>query len=168
MNAEPTDPRDGRWKDKPTAYRVDFWRPLGSLKARPLHIGVPMAADEWMLTDVRDVAEAIEWADVNAGGRTYTMYAVYDRGSERGLVHLLGIDPTSGHIGRHEKEVARLFAEHGYSGEVNMLPVVAVDERVFVLAPQDLAALTAPDELIASLEECLAAPVRLIATSTER
>ena len=106
---------------------------MGSLEPRPLHIGVMVEASEWLLTDVRDVAEAIEWADANADGRTYTLYAVYERGSEHGLVLLRGLDPTRSRIGwEHQEEVARLFAAHGYEGEIKMKPVIEVDERVFV------------------------------------
>jgi hypothetical protein len=168
VRARSTDPREDRWRGEPIAYRVDFWKPLGNLNPRRLSIGVPFQSDEWMLTDVRDVSEAIEWADAHADGRTYTLYAVYESGAERGLIHLLGVNPTYGHLGqKHEEEVARLFSAHGYSGEVRMVPVVAVDERVFVLAPHELAALTAPEELVASLEEYLAAPVRLVASPSD-
>jgi hypothetical protein len=168
VHARSTDPREDSWRGEPIAYRVDFWKPLGNLNPRRLSIGVPFQSDEWMLTDVRDVSEAIEWADAHADGRTYTLYAVYERGSERGLIHLLGVDPTYGHVGQeHEEEVARLFSAHGYSGKVRMVPVVAVDERIFVLAPHEIATLTAPEELVASLEEYLAAPVRLLASPSD-
>jgi hypothetical protein len=164
MEAQSTDPRDGRWRQDATAYRVDFWRPLGGLAPRELGIGVMFASDEWLLTGVRDVVEAIAWADANADGRTYTLYAVLDRGGDaRGLILLRGIDPTRGHVGhKHKAEVERLFAAHGYSGVVKMVPVVAADERVFVLPPLDLARLVAPEDLVAALERYLEAPVRLV------
>lgn len=47
---------------------------------------------------------ALAWADENAGAdRTYTLYAAVDRGGERGLVRLLGIDPTK-HKGEQKLE----------------------------------------------------------------
>lgn len=163
MQAQSADPREDGWHGEPIGYRVDFWRPMGNVEPRPLHIGVMFEASEWLLTHIRDVAEAIEWADANADGRTYTLYAVYERGSERGLILLRGLDPTRSRIGwEHQEEVARLFATHGYEGEIKMKPVIEAGERVFVLAPSDLAALSTPDELIASLEQYLSAPVRLV------
>jgi hypothetical protein len=43
-----------------------------------------------------DVHAVIEWADVEAKRRdsTYTLFAKVDRGDDRGLVWLAGIDPT--------------------------------------------------------------------------
>ena len=40
--------------------------------------------------------EVIDWANAKAAGRMYTLYAVHDRGDERGLIHLFGVDPTVG------------------------------------------------------------------------
>jgi hypothetical protein len=82
MDVRPVDPCDTVWElDSPT-YRVYFWRARSG----------GYECEEFEL-DARDVDEAIEWAESRAGGRTFTLYAVVD-GAERGLIRLLGVDPT--------------------------------------------------------------------------
>jgi hypothetical protein len=55
---------------------------------------VVYGSDEWELTDVNDVHEAVDWAEANADGRTYTLYVCVDSRQNRGLVQLAGVDPT--------------------------------------------------------------------------
>ena len=59
-------------------------------------LGAAYEVDEWLVTGAGDVTEVIDWASAKAAGRTYTLYAVHDRGDERGLIHLFGVDPTVG------------------------------------------------------------------------
>lgn len=162
MDAAPYDPRDGRWQAEPTAYRVDFWRPQGNLAPRKLRIGVPYSQDTYALRGARDVAEALDWARANAGDRTFTLHAIYDGLSERGSVHLFGVNPTRGHVStKQAAEATDLFNAHGFPGDPLMYPVTTVDERVFVVTPQERAAMTAIEELVTSLERVLEAPVRI-------
>jgi hypothetical protein len=39
----------------------------------------------------------MDWAEANAAGRRYTLYAVLEKteGSARGLIRLAGVDPTA-------------------------------------------------------------------------
>ena len=91
VKVEHVDPRDGRYREMATAYRVYFWE----LAYKPER-GIPplWSSDEYELTDVRDVAEVLEWAEASSKGRAYTLYAIHDRGTDRGLIQLLGVDPT--------------------------------------------------------------------------
>jgi hypothetical protein len=92
MKIEPGDPFDGRWEEEARKYRIRFWAPkTGQMRTDP-----PLVYESYEveLSDVRDVTKVVEWARANAEERTYTIYAVVDRGPDRGLVLLLGIDPT--------------------------------------------------------------------------
>lgn len=73
------DPRDQAWEVDDPDYRVYFW-------------GVDGRADEWELAGC-DVQEAVQWARENAGGRTFTLYAVAVSPEGAGLIRLLGADP---------------------------------------------------------------------------
>jgi hypothetical protein len=95
MDARSVDPRNSLWTAEPSGYRVDFWRPLGPIPD-DRGLGAPYEADERLITGAGDVTEVIDWANAKAGGRTYTLYAVHDRGDEGGLIHLFGVDPTVG------------------------------------------------------------------------
>jgi hypothetical protein len=92
IEARPVNPLDGRWEYSPTQYRVYFWR----LTTGQIAPGRPViwGSDEYELKGAADVAEVLEWANSNAEGRDFTAYAVIDRGSDKGLVHVFGIDPT--------------------------------------------------------------------------
>jgi len=66
---------------------------MADLDARP----VDPREHRWEVWEVsaRDVAEVIEWADLNAkAGEAYMLFAVVDRGNNTGLVRLAGHDPT--------------------------------------------------------------------------
>lgn len=54
------------------------------------------AANENDLLEVRDVVEAVRWAEEEARrrGGIYTLYAVLDRGGSEGMVWLAGWNPT--------------------------------------------------------------------------
>jgi len=85
LDAHPVDPRDNRWEVWEPGYRIYFWRQIG---------GGAWGSREFQVS-ATDVAEAIEWADLNANdGETYTLFAVVDRDNDAGLVRLAGHDPT--------------------------------------------------------------------------
>jgi len=163
VNVQPVGETSHRWRLEADVYQVFFWRALGNLKPRPLHIGVPYSSATFELTGVRDVFEALDWANANADGRTFTLYVVDNRfPGEVGLIKVFGINPTRGYVSfEQQQEVERLFQAHGFTGELLMHPVTTVDERAFVVKPEELAAMTAVPELIASLERLLEAPVRI-------
>lgn len=162
MDAKAVDPRDPRWSDEPTGYRVFFWRARGPIGPRELNVGVPYESETYDLTDARDVEEPLEWARAHADGRTFTLYALHDREPEHGLIHLAGIHPTKPSVSDTQAvEVRRLFSAHGFNDEPLMYPVTTVDERVFVVTPETLATMSAVEDLVTSLESVLGAPVRI-------
>jgi hypothetical protein len=98
MKIEPIDPRtDPRWETAPThGYRVVFWQQGPGPPDRPGSLGGWGCSDQ-DLEETLDVHEVIEWAEAEAR-RLRSMYALYakvDRGSDRGLVWLAGINPTT-------------------------------------------------------------------------
>lgn len=86
--AEPTDP------DVPASvYQVEFWTKLND-PAPPL---APMwQVETTRLAGVRDVRDALAWADERAAGRNVTIYVEVNRGPDMGRVRLIGVDPTWG------------------------------------------------------------------------
>ncbi len=80
MEVRPVDPRDIEWETDLVAYRVYFWAGTTS--------------DEYEITDAADIHAVIAWAEENAAGRTYTLYARLMNGDTPGLVQLSGVDPT--------------------------------------------------------------------------
>jgi hypothetical protein len=54
------------------------------------------AANENDMLDVRDVVEAVRWAEEEARrrGSIFTLYAVMDRGGSEGMLWLAGWNPT--------------------------------------------------------------------------
>ncbi len=91
MKAEQADPFDGRWEESGSAYRVRYWGVKTESRTDPPLV---YESTEINISDVADVSEALRWAEDNADGRTFTLYALVDRGPDRGLVHLAGVDPT--------------------------------------------------------------------------
>jgi hypothetical protein len=91
VKVEEADPFDGRWEENGTTYRVRFWGVKTESRTDPPLV---YESTEINVTNVADVSEVLRWAEDNADGRTFTLYAVVDRGLERGLVHLTGVDPT--------------------------------------------------------------------------
>ena len=107
MNARPIDERNVGWAEEATKYVVLFWQALGNLKPRALNIGVPYSSAAFELTGARDVTEALDWANANAQGRTFTLYAVDERdvesGGPRRVVQLFGVNPmVKPRLGRAE------------------------------------------------------------------
>lgn len=123
-------------------------------------------SETYDVTGANDVLAVIEWARGEAGNRTFTVEAAFTRGRDAGMLLVYGLNPTVPPATlEQETEVHRLFVEHGYSGEVKMVPVTSVDERVFVLRLDELGALRDIDQLATALERVLDAPVRIV---TER
>jgi len=90
-----------RWEHGPIhRYHVTFWRqpqvPPEQLPEGVTQDRVMWSANEIDLLDVRDVVEALRWAEEEARRRDsiFTLYAVVDRGDGEGLVWLVGWDPT--------------------------------------------------------------------------
>lgn len=53
------------------------------------------AASEYEITGTTDVTQILAWAKENCAGRSYTVYAVVDDvPTDRGIVHVFGVDPT--------------------------------------------------------------------------
>jgi hypothetical protein len=91
VKAEQADPRDGRWEESGSTYRVRFWEVKTETRTDPPLVYESAEVD---VSEVAGVSEALRWAEDNADGRTFTLYALVDRGPDRGLVHLEGADPT--------------------------------------------------------------------------
>ena len=87
MQARPVDPRDTRWEVDAPAYRVYFWQ------QSPGSAGPGWASEEWEITGA-DVGEILGWASQDTQHRQYTLYACCTCNGERGLIRLLGHDPT--------------------------------------------------------------------------
>jgi hypothetical protein len=71
--------------------QVVFWYKLNDPDP-PL---VPLWSEEpHRLRGIADVSEVLAWAEAKANGRDLTIYAEIDRGPDRGLVLVRGVDPT--------------------------------------------------------------------------
>ena len=81
MEVRSIDPRDIEWEVDVVAFRVYFWDGTTSY--------------EHEFTGANGVEEVIAWAEGNAEGRPYTLYAKVMNGESPGLVLLSGVDPTS-------------------------------------------------------------------------
>lgn len=79
METSIVDPRDQRWEVARPTYPVDFHTADGSSDEREVSGG--------------DVDEMMAWAEVNAAGRTFVLYACVPHDG-LGLVRLLGADPN--------------------------------------------------------------------------
>jgi hypothetical protein len=91
---EKIDPRDISWEVDQPAYRVYFWHqqvaPVGIPQE---HMGY--VCDENRLVGATDVREVLDWATSESRpDQTFTLYAEYSHDGERGLVRLVGTDPT--------------------------------------------------------------------------
>ena len=81
--------RTGGWEVDAPPYRVYFWRETVGPN------GPGVASSPYLITDAHDVSEVLEWAEREVGPhRTYTVYAEVDRGDTKGLLRLIGVDPT--------------------------------------------------------------------------
>ncbi len=92
VNVYPVDPRDQSSEVDDPRYRVYFWHGSHS--------------DEYEITGA-DVLEVLAWADHNAAGRTYSLWACFPAVDEVGvdLVRLAGWDPPAGDVGRPDHAV---------------------------------------------------------------
>jgi hypothetical protein len=83
VDARLVDPRDARWEQWNPAYRVSLWTQSGDgWASREFEIGGA------------DVSDVLDWIREQRDVETFTLYAVVDRGEDRGLVRLAGNDPT--------------------------------------------------------------------------
>ena len=88
VHAEPRDSVDS------PAYRVNFWQRSGEA----------WSLDAYALTEVKDIAEVLQWVDENAAGRRFEVFAEMDTEPEgsfqsprkTGLIRLLGANPNVG------------------------------------------------------------------------
>ena len=103
MRVEPRSPQalPSRWHHGPIHhYHVIFWRqphvPPEQLPEGVTQDRVMWAANENDMLDVRDVVEAVRWAEEEARrrGAIFTLYAVMDRGGQEGQLWLAGWNPT--------------------------------------------------------------------------
>lgn len=74
------DPRYVNRVDREPSYRVDYWT-------------ADSAAEEWQLTEVADVAEVVAWAEEQADGRVFVVYAEFIHEGGHGMIRLLGQEP---------------------------------------------------------------------------
>lgn len=85
VDARLVDPRDSHWELWKPAYRAFLWTASG---------------DAWVSRefeiDAADVTDVLDWIREQSETDAYTLYAVVDRGKDRGLVRLAGSDPTRG------------------------------------------------------------------------
>ena len=85
MEVRPVDPRDTEMQIDSPIFRVFFW------ERQSHHPDSGFTSDEYEIAGARDVQEVMQWAEANAGDRTFTAYVVVDKT----LVRLLGQDPTA-------------------------------------------------------------------------
>lgn len=89
MEVRRVDPRDTEWEEDFPTYRVYFFTEPG-----PGLYG--WTSDEFEIRQATDVRTVIEWADSQAAGRPYILYALvrapHPTGS--GVLTLMGHDPN--------------------------------------------------------------------------
>ena len=90
MKASPIDPRVESSLELNPDYRVDFWGPIKDGGGRVVADG----SDEWLLTGVRDVQEALDWAHSEADGRRFVLYVRFHDGRSIGVARLAGEEPS--------------------------------------------------------------------------
>jgi hypothetical protein len=83
LDARHVDPRDSRWELWNPAYLVSLWSRSGDgWASREFEIGAA------------DVNEVLDWIREQDDVETFTLYAIVNRGDDRGVVRLAGTDPT--------------------------------------------------------------------------
>ena len=90
VHAEPCDSIDS------PAYRVNFWQ-----RPSPEHA---WNLDAYVLTDVEDITELLQWVNEHAAGRRFEVFVETNEEPERsfqssqttGLIRLLGSNPSAG------------------------------------------------------------------------
>jgi hypothetical protein len=101
MNVAEIDERTTSWEVDSPRYVVFFWeRGFGPVEVSPEQVGY--ACSTYEVTDAVDAFEVLAWATANSGAgrgviypgsdRTFVLYAAV--GAERGLIRLVGVDPT--------------------------------------------------------------------------
>jgi hypothetical protein len=94
MEVKPIDPRVTSWEIDTPAYHVSFWR-RGSGPSGVSVDTVAYIVEDCEVRGARDVQEVISWASEVAGDdRKFAVYAVVEHGQDRGLIHLLGVNPS--------------------------------------------------------------------------
>jgi hypothetical protein len=95
MRVVGVDERTTRWEIELPAYRVYFFdNPHGSRASWTTYT--------YELTEAHNVHQVIAWADANAHGHLYCVYAVVPQSNDGdvGLLQLTGADPNSPHSPR--------------------------------------------------------------------
>jgi hypothetical protein len=93
MNVRPVDPRDTEWQVDRPLYRVVVWEPTTKGSDGPKELGFHAA--EFELSEVRDIDEVLAWVrERSRSGVMATVYVVVDLAGRRGLIRLVGSDPT--------------------------------------------------------------------------
>jgi hypothetical protein len=89
MQVRPIDPRDTEWEEDFPTYRVYFFT-----DRRPGVDG--WTSDEFEIRQAPDVRAVLDWAETNAAGRTYIVYALVaaPHPASSGLLTLSGHDPN--------------------------------------------------------------------------
>ena len=95
MDVRPVDPRDSGWEIGSPSYRVYFWEQRPARGDVSQHLA-GYGSTEFEVSGATEVGEVLAWAEATApSGASYTVYALVELGSERGLVRLAGVDPTA-------------------------------------------------------------------------
>lgn len=92
MQVEPVSETTGGWHVAFPDYRVYFFEPGLRMPEGGTY---PAATHTYLLTGFPNVHQVMAWADANAHGRRYIVYAAVDRGDVHGLLQLCGDDPNS-------------------------------------------------------------------------
>lgn len=74
-------------------YRVDYWRQFAPPPGTPPEM-MGYKQDSHRISGVRDVNEVLAWAEANAAGRSFVVYASYGSGDDRVIARVYGADPT--------------------------------------------------------------------------
>lgn len=92
MKAQAIDPRYESSREENPDYRVEFWDLEVLEDGSTIDVG---GSDEWILTSAEDVHEVLNWAEENANGRHFVLYARFRDGKSIGLIRLAGQEPRT-------------------------------------------------------------------------
>jgi hypothetical protein len=88
MKVEAASEIDSAWEDHFPRYRVYFWN-------NPVAHPIMWTSYVYELSEAHNVHQVLAWAEANARGRTYQVFAVaQDRDGPIGLLTLTGSNPT--------------------------------------------------------------------------
>jgi hypothetical protein len=96
VNVEPVEWDDVsgvRWEVYNPEFRIDFWHRLSPVSGTPAE-KMGYKQDSYSVSGALGVQEVLAWADKNAEGRSYVIYAAFGSGAERGIIRVHGSDPT--------------------------------------------------------------------------